>query len=347
MPGRFIVSLAIVCVLVAPAPVAFAGQSRPERARETSAPPAPEVTAQPPSPSRSIELQYKLEGRDSDWIDATRRPIGSYQVPAGSYHFRVRARDGAGPLAEAGAHLEVAPETPFYLSPVFFSLVLVIVCLSGALVYQNRVKQLDAEQRRLGLLVDERTTQLEQTTQELKRVSTLDGLTRIANHAHLQDFLETEWRRARRSGGIITVLMVDIDDFKAYNEHFGHRAGNECLKLMARALGDVARRASDLVARYGGDEFAIVLSDTGGEGADAIVERLRESIQALALEHPRSASGMVTISIGVATASPPRDSEWGELELISAAERALRSAKRAGGNRTQHADGAFITPSSG
>ncbi len=172
--------------------------------------------------------------------------------------------------------------------------------------------------------------ELDTANQELKRLSASDGLTGIANRRFFDEHLSREWRRARRGSGEIAILMCDIDHFKAYNDTYGHQAGDDCLRQVARKIRDSMERAADLAARYGGEEFVVLLPDTPIEGAHIVAEKLRQAIHALNLPHAGSLHRLVTLSIGVA-ALPAGDDNTSQT-LIEAADRALYRAKHAGRN---------------
>jgi diguanylate cyclase (GGDEF)-like protein len=163
---------------------------------------------------------------------------------------------------------------------------------------------------------------LEEANARLQRLSLLDGLTGIANRRRFDEALDVEWRRGVRSQAPLSLLMIDIDAFKPYNDAHGHQAGDDCLRRVGALLSESLHRAGDLVARYGGEEFAILLPETDAEHAERVAEMLRERI---ASEAP------VTISIGVSTIVP----EFGGASfiLIADADAALYEAKRSGRNR--------------
>ena len=173
--------------------------------------------------------------------------------------------------------------------------------------------------------------ELDTANQELKRISASDGLTGIANRRFFDDYLSREWRRARRGSGEISLLMCDVDQFKIFNDTYGHQSGDDCLRQIAHTLRNTMERASDIAARYGGEEFAIVLPDTPLEGARIVAERVRLAVHNLKLTHSGSPYLHITISIGLATLSPA-DSEGGQQALIEGADRALYRAKSAGRN---------------
>lgn len=166
----------------------------------------------------------------------------------------------------------------------------------------------------------------------LQQLATLDSLTGLANRRSFDDKLHSEWNRARRQHGPLALIMADVDYFKAYNDHYGHQGGDECLRAVAAILECQAFRAGDMSARYGGEEFAIILPNTEFAGAREVAERIRAGIEAAALPHGGSAvADCVTISLGVAALVPDVDGQPGD--LVAIADQALYSAKRAGRNR--------------
>ena len=172
---------------------------------------------------------------------------------------------------------------------------------------------------------------------ELKRLATRDGLTGVANRRSFDEVLVAEWLRGTRDVKPLSLVLLDVDHFKRYNDAFGHQGGDACLKTIASALTVSCHRSADLVARYGGEEFAAILPGTTVSGALTVAERIRADIAALKLPHPGNDNvGCVSISLGVATVVPDRTLEMGE--LVEAADRALYAAKRAGRNRAVHAE---------
>jgi diguanylate cyclase (GGDEF)-like protein len=171
--------------------------------------------------------------------------------------------------------------------------------------------------------------------QELARVSATDGLTQAANRRAFEERLDEEWRRAFRDAVPLTMLMIDIDHFKDYNDHYGHQAGDECLKLITRDFRTRLRRPADFLARYGGEEFAIILPDTDLSGALVVGEDLRRRTMALEIAHKASpVASVVTLSIGVAEAEPGANG-GSPADLVAASDRALYEAKQLGRNRVK------------
>jgi diguanylate cyclase (GGDEF)-like protein len=157
-----------------------------------------------------------------------------------------------------------------------------------------------------------------------------DHITGLANRRTLDKQLAVEWQRAVHEKGSLSLLMIDVDHFKLYNDHFGHVAGDECLRRIAAILSNAPLRVTDLVARYGGEEFAVLLPRALSPGATAMAERIRQSVSDACLPHRE---GILTISIGVATLRPSHGLD--EVALIQQADRALYAAKSGGRNRVQ------------
>jgi diguanylate cyclase (GGDEF)-like protein len=166
----------------------------------------------------------------------------------------------------------------------------------------------------------------------LGNLSATDGLTGIPNRRHFEQILEREWRRAMRNHSGLSLIMMDIDFFKGFNDHYGHLSGDDCLRHVAQALAESTQRPFDLVARYGGDEFACVLPETEAAGAVSIADKLREQVHALHIPHARSlVADHVTLSLGVATLVP--ESVQLPSDLIEQADRHLFKAKQNGHNQ--------------
>ncbi|WP_160299546.1 sensor domain-containing diguanylate cyclase [Leptolyngbya iicbica] len=179
----------------------------------------------------------------------------------------------------------------------------------------------------------ERTQQaLDQAIQELQKLINLDGLTQIANRRCFDERIHREWQRAATRRSPLSLMLLDVDYFKRYNDLYGHQAGDECLIQVAQAAAQVVKRPDDLVARYGGEEFAILLPDTDLKGALAVAQRLQQAIEDLAIAHRGSeVSQRVTVSIGIAHLLPQADKNLST--LIHLADQALYEAKRLGRNQ--------------
>ena len=196
-----------------------------------------------------------------------------------------------------------------------------------------RAVRAKARERELEQQVAERTIQLEEANTKLQELSELDALTSIANRRRFEETLAREWRRATRDALPLSLIMIDIDYFKDFNDAYGHQVGDECLRRVAGEIGEAITRTGDLVARYGGEEFAAILPSTPSRGAIAVAELLRQRVERMATRHPKSPAGVVTISLGVATMTPGE--AFAPDSLVAAADQALYAAKRAGRNRVE------------
>lgn len=197
-----------------------------------------------------------------------------------------------------------------------------------AVIYMVLISRRETEIRKI---VDERTRELHAANQKLELMTLTDALTGVVNRRGLDRVLEVEWSRAVREQIPLTLMIIDVDYFKHYNDHYGHVAGDECLKRVATAIAGVPRRLGDLVARYGGEEFAVMLPNT--EDTEAVVaEKCKKAVESLGMKHEYSPiSDIITVSIGVATLWPKQGSVC--QSLIEAADEAMYRAKAEGRNR--------------
>lgn len=200
--------------------------------------------------------------------------------------------------------------------------------IRAAIRLKQEMDRRKARERELRNVMQE----LQQANEALHRLSMLDSLTGIANRRHFDNVLSHEWKRGIRSQQPLSLILVDIDEFKAYNDTFGHQAGDQCLQQVAQALKQAIHRPGDLVARYGGEEFAVILPMTPREGAEKVAEVFRGLVEGLQLQHPTSrVKDCITASLGVATMKPSR--AIGPAALIAAADQALYQAKHLGRNQ--------------
>ena len=200
---------------------------------------------------------------------------------------------------------------------------------AGALDYLTLPLRPLVMRRRLRNYIDLRRYRL-----SADRLCREDSLTGVANRRYFDDYLEQEWRRAVRTGSSLSLLLVDVDQFRAFNERHGQKAGDRCLERVAGAIADSLQRATDLVARYAGEEFACVLPETGLEGALRIAERIREGVLGLEIPHGASpVAPVISVSLGVASIVP--DKLGSTAQLLVAADRCLDLAKERGQNRVE------------
>ncbi|WP_190315917.1 diguanylate cyclase domain-containing protein [Pseudanabaena sp. UWO310] len=182
------------------------------------------------------------------------------------------------------------------------------------------------------LALQELNCKLQEANHKLELLANLDGLTKIANRRCFDDYLTTEWQRHQREQNTLSLILIDIDYFKRYNDSNGHQGGDDCLIRVAQEIAKVTHRPTDLVARYGGEEFAVILSNTNVEGALKVTVAIQSAIANLAIIHDNSdVSEYVTLSMGVASLMPT--SERSPQDLISCADRAMYAAKHQGRNR--------------
>ena len=206
------------------------------------------------------------------------------------------------------------------------------VAIENARLYE----QIQDYSRTLEEKVIERTACLEQLNLELQGLADCDGLTGVANRRKGDAYLVEVWRRMRREKRPLSVIMIDVDHFKAFNDGYGHQAGDDCLVAVAATVRDTLFRPADLVARYGGEEFMLILPDTDAEGVAKVGESVRQAVQDMAINHEHSSVGsVVTVSVGVATVVP--ETIGGSEHLLREADIALYRAKRMGRNQVHAA----------
>jgi diguanylate cyclase (GGDEF)-like protein len=183
-------------------------------------------------------------------------------------------------------------------------------------------------------LAEQKLAELNRRLEELAR---LDGLTGLTNRRAFDETLQNELRRSVRTKSPLSLFLVDVDRFKAFNDAYGHPAGDDCLKSIAGLLRKTLRRPADTAARYGGEEFVAILPDTSLEGAFELAETLRGAVAGLNLEHIGSEKGIVTVSIGISTYDGDGGLASSAADLVKTADDALYEAKASGRDRVCHA----------
>ena len=317
-----------------------------------------------------LQFSYRLVGLSNDWIDAGQLREAFYtNLPPGTYRFDLRCVNvDGGWSATRSFQFTILPH--LYQMLWFRLLSILVIAGYGFLIVRNRIRglqernrvlqglhaQLEAQNDRLfasqgeleaqneelsdlqaeleaqnAELVESKST-LEQVNLKLQALATTDGLTNLMNHRTFQEELQIEWNRCCDFGQPVSLLLIDVDHFKGFNDEFGHQAGDQVLM----EVGDVLRstvRKDDLAARYGGEEFAVILRHTSAAEAATVGERFRVAIE----RNIRYGDRQVTASIGVSTASP-RDIESSPAELIESADIALYTSKHRGRNCVTHID---------
>lgn len=210
-----------------------------------------------------------------------------------------------------------------------------LVLLTITVIFQRRrLHRMEERLNAMRRLLEERAEQLERVTTAARTGDGDDELTGIANHRSFQEILRQQWRRTARSRLPITVLMIDVDDLKRFNEAKGQRAGDESLRQIAVTLTHEIQRPGDVVARFGGDEFAVLLAETDATGGLAVAERMRHAVENLDMSWgPGVDQQHLTISVGVATTIPSPQEQ--PASVLATADRALAAAKRNGRNRVE------------
>jgi diguanylate cyclase (GGDEF)-like protein len=302
-----------------------------------------------------VSYRYRLVGFDPDWVNAgtERRAVYTNLAP-GQYQFQVVASNNDGVWNERGAVLDIDHQPQFFERTLFHWLGALLVVALGVTAYFVRVRLLRHQANSLRQLVDERTkdlarekekleltneekakllVQVKEQSEAYEKLSKEDALTGLANRRELTRFLTLELERAQRSQRPLCVVLADLDQFKAVNDEFSHAAGDDVLRVVGQILQNCCR-AIDMVSRYGGEEFAIVLPDTDIAEARLLCERLRSEVEKYAWHNIRP-SLSVTMSFGIAAAvfATPASGAISQDKLLDAADAELYNAKRAGRNR--------------
>jgi len=289
--------------------------------------------------ARELEALERMEARE--WPQAQAILFGNeYSLARKIYE--INSETAIGALNGELAHTSETYAQIRHLS-LFARIAAFVLLLWAALVYSRRLREelrkqarlheeIGAANRRLEDNVRARTAELERANRLLAGLSTTDSLTGLANRRRFDEALEAEWQRAVRTRMPLSLLMLDIDHFKLYNDHLGHLAGDECLRQIGAVLQACVLRSGELSARYGGEEFAVILPAAEPEEAARLAETIRCEVENLGLAHvPEANARVVTASIGVATHRPiPGEPST---RLIQDADRALYESKRAGRNR--------------
>jgi len=286
--------------------------------------------------------QYRLDPIDADWGAWTDEPFTEFtNLFEGDYRLLVRTKNIRGAVSSTRAiPFHVLP--PWYRTPWAWALWALLVLAAMGAFSRLRTRAFRLRAAMLEKRVAEQTHELRDAVEQLRvanarleELSFDDPLTGIANRRQFDETLRAEWSRARRTRAPLALVFIDIDWFKALNDSQGHHVGDECLKTVASYLSDSVQRASDLVARVGGEEFALVLPNTQLHIAAQFAERLRNGIAALGLRHDAAPNGTLTASFGVVSVIPDGDAT--PEDAVKAADRALYMAKAEGRNRVQTA----------
>jgi diguanylate cyclase (GGDEF)-like protein len=285
-----------------------------------------QYTAPAFSAPERVRFRYRLDGYDTQWTEAGGRRAAYFPIiPPGEFRFRVSAAHGSNDWSDGEGGLLIRMQPTFTQSVWFLPTLVVAVAALVGLMFWVRVRGLRRREEELKFEVRKRTA-------ELERLAALDGLTGVPNRRAFDQRLDQEWSRLGRSRQPLSVLLIDVDHFKPFNDRYGHQAGDECLKTIASALSETLRREIELLARIGGEEFGVILPETTAEAAAQTAERLRRIVAELAIAHEDAETAtIVTVSIGGATVIPGPDSATGS--LFESADQALYDAKSRGRNQ--------------
>lgn len=281
------------------------------------------------SDAASLQFRYRLQPGLKEWTETMDREMVTYGLPAGDYRFEVQASFDRGRWPDGGSELV------FRVLPLWYQtwwahaagLVLGMALLVGAPLLRIRVLRRRA--RVLSAQIAACTQELRVANARLDQIARTDALTGIANRRHFDEHL---LQRLRQPELPLALLIADVDAFKAYNDRYGHLAGDECLRQVARALSEFALTPDALLARFGGEEFVLLLEGTAAAVAERRAQQMVEAVRALAINHPDAPAGTVSISIGYTRRSEPGES--GD-DLIERADQALYRAKAEGRDRVR------------
>ena len=301
---------------------------------------------------QKLQFKYQLEGYDDIPVEAgTRRTAFYTGLPPGKYTFSVTTGNELGVWCEDSAVLTLEVLPYFWETFWFKTFAVLLIILLPVVGYRYRIKKIRRRavnlERQVAIRVKElaekneelldANTSLNRANHKLEFLAQNDALTQIANRRYFVDVYEREWKLALRTKQALSTIMIDIDNFKLYNDNYGHLSGDECLKDVARKLQHELRRPTDLVARFGGEEFVVILPNTEKEGAVETGERLRKAIFDLKIPHEHSpVDKWVTISVGVCTTIPSVENRINS--LIKRSDDALYLAKERGKNRAEFLD---------
>lgn len=295
--------------------------------------------------ANTLPFRYRLSPLFTDWQTTDRTELEFPGLPPGEYRLELQARVPGGTWSQDSASFTFVIRSPWFRSWWFIAGCLLAPLFLFALGIKVRMAVARVREQELLALVEQRTADLRQANQDLVRLSSLDGLTGVANRRAFDRTLEREWAAMKRTGQPLSLLLLDVDHFKILNDSEGHQRGDECLVLLASEFRRLTQRTTDMVARYGGEEFVIVLAATEAEAAMRFAESACEATARLRLRNINSPlAPIVTISIGVATALPGLFNT--HTDFLAAADQALYEAKRAGRNRAVFSQSTILSRAS-
>lgn len=277
-------------------------------------------------------LYFSYRINDNEWSPYQEDNMALFQnLDSGTYIFEYRVMDRNNNVSQKSPHFEFTVLNHWYNEPTAIIIIVLffgitVFCILYAIKYHLRIQFIN--------------NQLQTANEELERISCIDGLTGINNRRSFDEYFSQEWRRALRTKSTISIMICDVDFFKLYNDHYGHLAGDDCLRVVAKTLASSIQRAGDMVARYGGEEFVVLLVNTSFRSAELVASRIHQNIEKLQLPHETSkCKPTLTISGGVASAIP--ENNYSEKTLLAAADKALYLAKQSGRNQFKSIENPF------
>ena len=284
------------------------------------------------SRQNEVVFRYRLGVAGQGWTETDQRELQFASLAPGVYRLEVQARENDGDWSGNTAQFPFHILPPWYASWWFIGICLLIPLSATGAVLRLRFLGAQKREQELVKLVAEKTADLSLANEELKKLSNTDPLTGLANRRIFNETLERECYRVRRANSQLSLLLIDVDHFKALNDSEGHQKGDEYLISLATELKRSCKRRTDTAARYGGEEFAIILADTDAAHAAEFAELIRLAVADLGLPHSASLTApILSVSVGVATAS--ENGCFTPEVLIAEADRALYAAKTGGRNR--------------
>jgi len=279
-----------------------------------------------------INYFYFLEGFDKDWVNAGNRYYTSYSnLQPGNYTFKVKAETIRGKVTDI-ASFNFKIERPWYQTlPAYILYVIIITTIIYIIIKAREMYLMSKKNSEISKL----NSKLEAANKELEELSLIDSLTGVYNRHYLKQKLNELLNLCIRGHTELSLIMLDLDDFKSINDNYGHQVGDKVLQIVSQQVKDVIKRETDFIARYGGDEFIIVLYDTNLEGAKIIAEKIKKTIESpkeIKLADNTIPKG-IKISIGITTKLPSQDTE--AKDLIKKADQALYKAKENGKSKIE------------
>ena len=286
----------------------------------------------------AVRFRYRLAPLSADWKETRERALDRGLTP-NSYTLEIQARDGWGRWSTQSAAFSFEVRPPWWRAWWFLTLCAVLPLAIAAITLRMRGNDMRRRERELIRQVEVRTAELQHATTQLQeanlnllQLSMVDGLTGIANRRVFDMTIQKEWERAQRSRTPLSIVIADVDYFKRLDDASGHQTGDDCLRLIAQAMAGTGRRSVDCTARFGGEEFVLLLPGADEAQAAALAEGARQGVEKIDFPHPDSPVGAhVTISLGLATANGNNFADANA--LVGAADEALYAAKRHGRNR--------------